>query len=129
MLTNFELPPKKFELGDKVRNIIIDESKNGSYETQSYIIDGLVVGYQYQDKLWLKSESTLLLTDLVYLQRWGWVYAVVWEQDGSIKFSHFLEDKLNKIDSSEPETILNFSVLKGKLSFTDVTRRLDGLWK
>jgi hypothetical protein len=121
MLTNFELPPKKFELGDKVRNIIIDESENRGYETQSYIIDGLVVGYQYQDKLWLKSESTLLLTDLVYLQRWGWVYAVVWEQDGSIKFSHFLEDKLNKIDSLEPETILNFSVLKGKLSFTDVS--------
>jgi len=128
MFTNFELPAKKFELGDKVRHVYIDECENGSYEAETYVLDGQIVGYQLQDQLWMNGCNSG-----IYLNHLEWVYAVIWEDESHAgehrtytAFSHFPENELNKIDSSEPQPILNFSALKGKFTFSDVRRNLDG---
>jgi len=126
MLTNFELPPKKFELGDKVRHVYVDDSIDG--KTETYIVDCQIIGYQFQDKLWMDGG------DGIYLNSLGWVYAAIWEEKSHaeeettyIAFSHFMESELDKINSSEPQPILNFSALKGKLAFGDVRRNSEGV--
>jgi len=129
MLTNFELPPKKFELGDKVRHVYVDDSIDG--KTETYIIDCQVVGYQLQDKLWMDEGAC---REGIYLRSLGWVYALIWEEKSQDEkqrtytmFSHFAENEIDKIDDSEPMLILNSSHLKGKLAFGDVRRNLEGV--
>jgi len=88
-----QLPSRKFELNDKVRNVMIDEDGDGAYETEKLVIDGQVVGYQYQP------ENTTL-NEGAYYRSTGWVYAVFYEDKGSLYFCHFLEDELTKIVDS-----------------------------
>jgi hypothetical protein len=101
------VPPRQFNLGDRVQNTWVDDVSD-----EKYLSEGTIFGYQYQHPLWF-NDSDLFIQGYA-----GWVYIVVKTYDsGEPKLTcpfvlYVEEESLSLIEGIDaPEMVLSCEII------------------
>jgi hypothetical protein len=101
------VPPRQFNLGDRVQNTWVDDVSG-----EEYLLEGTIFGYQYQHPFW-SNDRDILLRGYA-----GWVYIVVLtyesgEQVLACPYIHYYEEnRLELIEGIDaPEMVLNYEII------------------
>jgi hypothetical protein len=101
------VPPRQFNLGDRVQNTWIDDVSD-----EKYLSEGTIFGYQYQHPLWF-NDSDLFIQGYA-----GWVYMVVRTYDSgepnlTCPFVLYVEEEsLSLIEGIDaPEIVLAYEII------------------
>lgn len=107
------VPPRQFNLGDRVENTWVDDVSG-----EKYLLEGTIFGYHYQHPLWSKDSDSLVRG----YEGWVYIVALTYESGEptylTYPYLHYYEEnRLSLIEGVDaPEIVLAYETISDLFS-------------